>query len=334
VDQAEVVKYAQLRGGAWSLLVLRGDETVLEARRNCGPDDLFYTFSVGKPLTALAVHLLAHRGRLDLDEPIAHHWPKYARHGKATITPRHVLTHTAGVPLSTGSELGDMLAMRWPRLSTWLAQRARPVTPPGEALKYHIISFGFILGELVRRVDGRPIERFIQEEFFTPLGLDHSHLSLPRGLQSHAVPLRGQTRPDRFTAYGINRRAGRRAVVPASSLQTTARDLGAFYRVLLRDGATADGTQVIPPDVVHAARQPVQPSLPRYGTGFQLGGLGSKPDPTTFGHNGSNVCTAWADPVADVVFCYLTDTVHQSPSSFVQMGLVADAAWTCALGHA
>jgi CubicO group peptidase (beta-lactamase class C family) len=313
------------RGGVWSLLVLRGDEVVCEARQGCGPDDLFYTFSVGKPLTALAVHLLAHRGLLDLDAPIAHYWPRYARRGKSQITPRQVLAHSAGVALSTGWIVTEMAAMRSWRLSVKLAEWAKPTSAPGTRFQYHVISFGFILGELVRRVDGRPIERFVHEELFTPLGLEHSFLGLPRGYTGRSIPLHGHRPVDRFTAFGLNRKSGRRAVAPAASLQTTARDLATFYRVCLRDGATADGRQAIPAEVITAARARTYPEVTRYGTGFQLGGMGAQAHPQTFGHNGSNVCTAWADPVEDTVFVYLTDYYLPTPPSYFHMALLSDA---------
>lgn len=313
------------RGGVWSLLVLQGDDTVVEERAGCAEDDLFYTFSVTKPFTALAVHLLAHRGQLDLDEPIAAHWPAYAVHGKGTITPRHVLSHTAGVRLSTPWPATEMLALRWPRLSVQLAQRATPTSPPGQVQSYHLLSFGYILGELVRRVDGRPIERFVAEEFFAPLGLEHSFLSLPRDRTRQAVPLHGVDRGGRAVAWALNRPGCRRAVAPAASLQTTARDLARFYRTCLRNGRTDDGREVIPPDALTAAHARVRPEFLRYATGFQRGGMGGRCHDIAFGHNGSNVCTVWADPVVDVVFVYLTDRYDTGHESWLHMAEVSDA---------
>jgi CubicO group peptidase (beta-lactamase class C family) len=98
-----VIELAGRRGGAFALLARHGDAVILEHYRGCGPDTLFFAFSVTKPFTALAVHLLAARGDLDLDRPIADYWPGYAAHDKGSITVRHVLTHRAGVPSSTPS---------------------------------------------------------------------------------------------------------------------------------------------------------------------------------------------------------------------------------------
>lgn len=312
------------RGGVWSLLVVRGGQTLFEERQGCGPDDLFYSFSVTKPFTALAVHLLAHRGQLDLDAPLADHWPGYARHGKGAITPRQVLSHSAGVPLSSRWLAVDMVALRSWRWSVWLAAHARPRTPPGAVFEYHVLSFGFILGELVRRVDGRMIDRFLADEFFTPLGLEHCHLALPKGLEDRAVKLRPANRDDKLTTDGLNHHRQRRAVSPASSLQATARDLADFYGVLLRDGRTPAG-QVIPAEVIAAARRRASPDLPRFGTGFQLGGMGSRAHPDSFGHNGSDVCAVWADPSRDLVIVYCSDWFHPGEASWLHVGLVMDA---------
>jgi len=316
---------AHSRGGVWSLAVMHGDETVFAERSGCAPDDLFYCFSVTKPYTALAVHLLAYRGLIDLDSPIAQYWPAYACRGKDGITPRHVLSHTAGVRLSTPWAATEMMALRWPRLSVKLAERARPQTPPGRVQSYHLLSFGYILGELVRRVDGRPIEQFIADEFFAPLQLRHSFLALPTGPSGKAVPLRGIRRSEQFMARGLNRPAWRRAVAPAASLQTTAGDLATFYRACLRGGRDADGREVIPPDILTAAHARVRPEFVRYGTGFQRGGMGGRSHHVTFGHNGSNVCTVWADPVLDLVFCYLTNRYETGRPAWLHMGEISDA---------
>jgi CubicO group peptidase (beta-lactamase class C family) len=307
------------QGRVSSLLIRRGDTTLVEQRHGCGPQDLFFTFSTTKPITALAVHLLVERGQLDLDRPIAAHWPAYAAHGKGHITPRHVLTHRAGVPFSTGTPIGDVLALtNWDH-SVRLAARARPRWPVDQVQAYHYVSFGFILGELVRRVDGRSLDQFVAEEFFAPLGLTDSYLALPPELFERAVPLTGSL-VDWPTCVFLNRRAARQALIPAASLHTTARDLARFYRLLLDGGRTPDGTVILSPDTIASALQAAPGEYDqvlhfraRFAVGFQMGlpggisGLGSHASDRTFGHNGSNVCTAWADPTRDLIFVYLTN---------------------------
>src|ERR1019366_8704476 len=160
VDRGRMESVAQLarsRGGSSWLVVLRDGQVVLDRRTGCERDALFYTFSVSKPFVALAIHLLAQRGQLRLDDPVAQYWPEYAVHGKDDITIRHVLTHRSGVPFSSGTLVGDALAVTdWGR-SVELAAHARPRWPAGEAVGYEVLSFGFILGEIVRRVSGVPV---------------------------------------------------------------------------------------------------------------------------------------------------------------------------------
>lgn len=96
-DFRRVTDLVAARGGASWLTVVRGGEVLLDRRTGCEPDALFFAFSVSKRFVALAVHLLAERGMLRLDDPVAAHWPAYARGDKSAITIRHVLSHRAGV---------------------------------------------------------------------------------------------------------------------------------------------------------------------------------------------------------------------------------------------
>ncbi|MEJ3746996.1 serine hydrolase domain-containing protein [Actinomycetes bacterium KLBMP 9797] len=128
-------------------------------------------FCLGKPIAALAVLSLVSRGRIDLDMPVGAYWPAFAASGKDQILVRHLLSHTAGlpafpVPRSTG-HIPD-----WETLVADLAA-ARPEWPvPGITMAEHAFTFGHLLGELVRRVDGRPLDVFLAEEIAGPHGLD------------------------------------------------------------------------------------------------------------------------------------------------------------------
>jgi CubicO group peptidase (beta-lactamase class C family) len=316
-----VIELAEQRGGAFALVARHGDGIILEHYHGCGPETLFFAFSVTKPFTALAVHLLAARGELQLDRPIADYWPGYAVRGKSAITTRHVLTHRAGVPSSTPHVALDMATMADTEASVRRAERARPRWPAGARVAYHVVSFGFILGEIVRRVDGRPIDRFLADEVFGPLGLD-AYLGLPPGEAHRTLPLRPLA-GNIFTPHYCNRPATRRAVIPAASLHITARSLAEFYRVLLRGTRDAAGRQAVPAAAVAALLEvscdgEVDATLhqrQRYGQGIQLGGLpgvhrglGNRSHPQAFGHNGSSVCNAWADPTRDLVWAHLTNT--------------------------
>ena len=138
---------------------------------------LFHGWSAGKGLTATAVHVLAEKGLLDYDAPVAEYWPEFGAHGKTGITLAHVLTHSAGVPQApagtTVEDLGD-----WHTMCARIAG-SRPLWEPGTATGYHALTFGYILGEVVRRV-GRPIRQVLREEVAAPLGVeDDLHFGVP-----------------------------------------------------------------------------------------------------------------------------------------------------------
>ncbi|MDR1635226.1 MAG: beta-lactamase family protein [Bifidobacteriaceae bacterium] len=331
---------ADASGGAYSFLAVRRGEVVAEHRRGCGAASLFYCFSVTKPVTALAVHLLAERGQLDLDQPIASHWPEYGERGKQTITARQVLTHRAGVPISFGRLVFDLAMMtNWER-SVRAAARARPRYPAGETVAYHVVSFGFILGELVRTVSGRPIRQFAREEFFRPLDMD-ADLAVPADAENRAVRMRGKGGNVVSPAY-LNRPAARRAVVPAASMRTTARSLANFYQMLLDGGLAGSGRRVLAQSTVEEALKvssdgEIDRTLgqrQRYSQGFQLGGLpgvvrgmGTRSPDSAFGHNGSGVCTAWAEPAEGLIFIYLSNTARMIRPGLSFAAALSDAAW-------
>jgi CubicO group peptidase (beta-lactamase class C family) len=328
-----VARVAAERGGASSIIVMRGDEVVFEQLVGAQPSDLFYTFSVSKPFTALAVHLLAQRGRLELDAPVADYWPEYARNGKSAVTVRHVLTHRSGAPYSAGWMLGDALRMADWRASVQAAEEAALRYPPGRVVAYEVLSFGFTLGELVRRVDGRPVDRFIDDELVRPLGLGDTHLALAREAWERHVPLRAGHPVEHIREAAFNRRTVREAVIPAAGVQTTARDLAHFYRALLRGG---DG--VLPPETIADARavsaegeiDRVIGHTMRWGTGFQLGfpgqvrPMGTHANESMFGHNGSAVCNAWADPQTDTVMVWLNSVILPRKSGLAHISRLSD----------
>jgi CubicO group peptidase (beta-lactamase class C family) len=274
---AQAKARVESRPGAAQLCVLRHGETVLDLSVRCEPDSLFLLWSAGKPFVTMAVHLLAERGQLDLDDPIHRHWPGYERHGKAAVTVRHVLRHRSGVPLSTGSVLRDALAMSdWDR-SVRAAENASPKWPVDEATAYHILSYGFILGELVRRVDGRPIERFLREEIFTPADLRDTHLGLTPDLRTRRVSLQAPPRSvrrtslaDRWKLSRFERHASADQVIPAANTHSTARDIAKFYQLLLDESRDEPATPTPPatrtnlpriftPKTIAEARRPALP---------------------------------------------------------------------------
>jgi CubicO group peptidase (beta-lactamase class C family) len=338
---ARAVDLVQARGAAARLCVLREGQVVLDRGFGCPPDALFWIFSASKPLVALLVHLLAQRGELTLDDRVAEHWPRFGQHGKESVTIRQVLQHRSGLPVAGGAARDALAMTDWDRAVRQIEQ-ARLSWPPGQVPAYHFISYGFILGELVRQVSGVGVRDFLITEFLGPLGLRDIHLGLPDGLWPRHVPIRGRGPAARLTRVFVNRRATRQAVIPAAGISATARDLARFYEMLLR-GGELDGTRVLEAATIEQARRPSSDGeldrflgLPiRWSQGFQLAGpangrlpggpMGRLSSPQTFGHNGSNCCIAWADPGRQLVFVYLTDRLTAGHEGARHQGEVADA---------
>jgi CubicO group peptidase (beta-lactamase class C family) len=146
-------------------------------------------------VTAFAVHIQAERGLLDLDAPLARYWPEYAQNGKERITARQVLSHRAGVPQMpadvTPESLGD-----WDWVTSRLAEIA-PLYPAGTTNAYHSMSFGFLLGELVRRTDPkqRAFAEFVQQELCAPLGVDSFWFGIPAEVEPRVAAVSFPDRP-------------------------------------------------------------------------------------------------------------------------------------------
>lgn len=140
-------------------------------------ETLFSVFSVTKGITATVIHMLADRGHLAYDAPVAAFWPEFALHGKDRITIRHVLTHTAGIPqMPDGVETASLA--NWETMCRTVAS-LRPLWEPGTRTGYHALTYGWILGEVARRVDGRPIAQIVQDDICQPLGINSLFFGLP-----------------------------------------------------------------------------------------------------------------------------------------------------------
>jgi CubicO group peptidase (beta-lactamase class C family) len=166
-------------GGA-QLCVYRHGERVVdlwagrdpENNRPYGEDIIGVLMSCAKGVVATAVHILAERGLIDFDAPMARYWPEFAGAGKAAITVRQALSHQGGL-MGYDEELGFGPAelFDYERSVAGLEGMA-PLWAPGSAAMYHFVTFGTLAGELIRRVDGRTAGRFVAEEIASPLGID------------------------------------------------------------------------------------------------------------------------------------------------------------------
>jgi CubicO group peptidase (beta-lactamase class C family) len=183
------------QGGAALAVYHRGELVVDEwgGRRTTDgdpweADTLAMCYSTTKGVASTAVHILADRGQLDYDEPVATYWPEFAQNGKESLTVRHVLSHSAGLHrIRSLVDSADRM-LDWDHMVEALA-RAEPAYPPGTQSGYHALTYGYLAGEIVRRVDGRPVEVFVTDEIAEPLGLDGLYLGCPPSERHRVAPL-------------------------------------------------------------------------------------------------------------------------------------------------
>jgi CubicO group peptidase (beta-lactamase class C family) len=304
-------------------------------------DTLVNVFSASKALVTLCALRLVEQGRIDLDAPIARPWPDFAAQGKERITLRQVLSHRAGLAaLRAPLPVGAML--EWQAMTRALEGQA-PWWTPGSAHGYHVNTFGFLVGELVRRASGRSVGAFLREEIARPLDADvligvpaceHPRIADFLWTAALAPPVDPAVLPDdaalRTCAYlnppGISGEAGwvntpawRCAEVPSANGHATARGLARVYAALAR-GGEIDGVHVLARSLLdeaareHSAGVDLVLERPsRFGLGFQLTQperpLG--PNPRAFGHFGSGGALGFCDPDAGLAFGYVMN--HMGP---------------------
>ena len=297
-------------------------------------DTMFVLYSSTKPLTAACLHILWQRGKLDWDDPVAKHWPEFAYNGKGGVTIRHVLTHQGGFP-DTPREL------TWDKWHDWHAvvramEQVTPIYKPGTVIAYHARNYGWVIGELVRRIDGRPFDQFLREEVTMPLGMNDTYVGLPTerlGQVSTIFAMEDCDRPEMVSTY--NRPAVHQAVQPAGGGIATARDLARFYAMLERGGAL-DGVRILKPETVAEVTklqvEGIDHSLGNYvrrSLGMALGeermGLSATVDIHSFGHGGAGTSVGWADPDAGLAVAYITNGFRANQSNNPRLAAISQA---------
>jgi CubicO group peptidase (beta-lactamase class C family) len=155
---------------------LRGGTADAAGRKPWQDDTLASIFSGSKGLTSTCIHLLADRGEIDLHSPVAEYWPEFGQAGKQDITVAMVMGHRSGV-IGPRTRLLPEQTLDWDAVCARIAE-AEPWWEPGTAQGYHMVTFGFILGEITRRVTGRTLGQYLRTEIAEPLGID-VHIGLP-----------------------------------------------------------------------------------------------------------------------------------------------------------
>ena len=303
-------------------------------------DGLVNVYSTTKGMTAICAHRLVDQGRLDIDAPVAKYWPEFAQAGKADLPVRYLLTHQAGLP-AIAQPLSATAMYEWDTMTTALAAQ-EPWWEPGKKHGYHAVTYGWLVGEVVRRISGKNVGTFFRDEVARPFDIDF-HIGLPDSEEGRVVPLIAPPMPSAedvnlFTEIlkdpdallfkvflnppvmpeAVNTREWRAAEIPAANGHTNARALARVYGILGAGGTAAGGRLLSRERIDRALAEQcggpdaVLPLYTRFGLGFMLSTPTETmgPSPRAFGHGGMGGSMAFADPDAGIGFGYVMNEMH------------------------
>ncbi|MFM0670687.1 serine hydrolase domain-containing protein [Paraburkholderia sediminicola] len=290
-------------------------------------ETLFNVYSVTKAVAATALHILADRGYIDYNAPVTRYWPEYGAHGKARTTVRDVLTHRACVPQMPDGVTPERMC-DWQWMTTAIAG-LKPLAEPGTKTLYLSMTFGWIIGELVRRADpqGRSLGRFVREEIAGPLAISDLWIGIPDEVEPRIakltdamVPVPAEYLPPLFLAsmpeqVALNptvfeRPDVRRAEVAGVGGIFNARSEARFW-AMLAGGGELDGVRLLSKELVATLNTPransEEPDPVMFGFpipitigGFWFGGahppVTAVQSPRALCHPGQGNSIGWADP--------------------------------------
>jgi CubicO group peptidase (beta-lactamase class C family) len=286
-------------------------------------DTLFVMFSATKGVMATGIHMLVDRGLLDYEAPVARYWPEFGAHGKERVTLRHALAHQAGIPQLPDGATPELMA-DWDAICAAIANLT-PLWEPGSRTQYHGMTFGWILGEVLRRVDGRTVRDYVHQEIGGPIGAADLNVGIAAADEPRVARLRSA--PGTTTTISAdrwNRPDMHRAIVPAAGGLFNARSLARLYAVLAA-GGELDGRRLLSAKRIELARR--QQTSPAdaaevgmvFGLGYRLGSpiypewgllraLGHRT--TVFGHTGAGGSLGFADPERRFAFALTKNLLH------------------------
>ncbi|MFO0808405.1 MAG: serine hydrolase domain-containing protein [Gemmataceae bacterium] len=360
-----------------SVCIIAGGRTVVDlwggiADRRTGRrwdrNTLVLVWSATKGATALCAHILASRGRLDVDASVAVYWPEFGSAGKDAIPVRWLLDHQAGLPV-VRAPLRPGELYEWPSMAARLAVQA-PMWEPGTRQGYAAQTFGFLVGELVRRIDGRDLGSFFREEIAGPRDLDfwmglpdehHARVAptirpdpRPAGEPAWRFLVAAQREPDGIAGL-ILRNTGRRldphdhdspeayrAVLPGQGGIANARSLAGLYTPLASsDASLVDGDSLARMGRVSSASACDAVLLVgmRFGLGFMKSADNRRAGPgatdsiilgeAAFGHAGMGGSIGFADPAAGLAFGYAMNKQGRGVLLNTRGQSLVDAAYKC-----
>lgn len=296
-------------------------------------DTLICTMSVAKAFAVTCLHMLVDRGLVQLDSPVSRYWPEFARGGKADLPVRFLVDHRAGLPVVERS-IDEVTIYDSQGMAAALAAQT-PLWTPGSRAGYHVLTLGYLVGELVRRVTRDTIGSFLRREVCGPLGLDFFVGLTPDEIARCAdyVPTLKGTLFDRemIQADSLSARAWaqmpngedfnspswRKAEIPGANGHGTARSIARFYAGLVC--GEIDGVRLLSSSAFNAAieEQWAETELVlgrpyRMSLGYLLNNdfIRMGPNPRTFGHHGVGGSIGFGDPDAYLGFAYATNKMH------------------------
>lgn len=302
-------------------------------------DTIVCMASVAKSMASLSVLMMVDRGQIALDKPVAAYWPEFAQAGKQDITVRTLLQGKAGVVYADAAPEGSIL--NWEVMVDALAKQA-PAWAPGTRGGYHAMSWGFLHGELVRRVSGRPFNVFFKDEIAKPLGVDYAFGLDDEAIKrvSDLIPNAGGVASARdiadpttkaYRAFRVqpripnfsNTEEFRRGVLPSGNGHGNARAIGKVYAALA-SGGSLDGVRLVSPELVEQIRTESWRGICaltdrdfRYGMGFFMNYktplLPFGPNDRAFGHPGAGGAIGLASPEEGIAFSYSPNYMCPGP---------------------
>jgi CubicO group peptidase (beta-lactamase class C family) len=292
---------------AWAGLADEAKKTPVDG------DTLFMLSSTTKGVTATCMHVLVEKHKLDYDMPIVKVWPEFGAHGKDKATLRHALSHQTGVPQTPVGYTPEWLA-DWDKMCRGIADLT-PMFPIGQRTAYHSLNYGYINGEILRRVDGRKIGQFLQDEICKPLKINGLYLGVPDSEMHRVAVLKdGPPAPAAYDASMVGEPAGSyvakvfnrpeviKAAIPGSGGIMSARGLARHYAMLANWGEL-DGVRILPEARIRAGIElqtfewdEIYKIRVRRSLGYRRGrDCGPLATPDAFGHVGGGGSFAYAD---------------------------------------
>ena len=334
--------------------VYRGPDLVVDAvagiadphsGRPVSPDTPFYSFSVVKGAASTIMLILAQRGLFDYDTPVVELWPEFGAHGKQSVTVRHVLNHTAGVPgIPLDTTIEDLC--NWDKMCAAIADQEL-WWEPGTKVGYHAYTFGYIAGEIVHRATGKRISQVLREDVAGPLGVaDEIYFGMPesehhRLARLEDAPVAGpmpEMPPDlpMFKAAPMsafpNAAMGNRTDVLSADIPAggkgSARAIARMYAALLTE---VDGVRLISAERLREATAVSSTGMDQvfgmpttWGLGYAIGGLGpvAQDSQTVFGLGGVGGSFACGDTATGIAFAFTKNRLTQDFNAASELSLI------------